>query len=150
MTAITEYGVRRAHPVTGAERIQWPTPGTGLLALPGGTVDGTDLDGIWEALKAHPSLEGASVVVRSYDVEEVPKPAPALPTTPGSVVRAKHGSKQGRPLWVLATPDPRTGAESDPMDWRAVDSLQEDDVTFWSRASFFTDVEILFDAGMVP
>jgi hypothetical protein len=138
VTAITEYGVRRAHPVTGAERIQWPTPGTGLLALPGGTVDGTDLDGIWEALAAHPSLEGASVVVRSYDVEEVAKPAPALPTTPGSVVRASTPDGAVG-LWGL------TADVSDP--WVSMTNAADE---WWREGSDLTDVEILFDAGTAP
>jgi len=139
VTAITEYGVRRAHPVTGAERIQWPTPGTGLLALPGGTVDGDDLEAIRRAIATQPALEGASVVSRSYEIEEVAAPEPALPTTPGSVIRATT-TYDGTILLVRSDHSP-----GEWLGWNT--TLSEPDS--WS-GDYLTDVEILFDAGTAP
>lgn len=139
MTAITEYGVRRLHPVTGASRIQWPTPGTGLLALPGSTPDGDDLEAIRQAIATQPALEGATVVSRSYEIEEVAVPLPTLPMTSGSVIRAttRH---DGRLILMRAT-----GIGNEWVGWNGL----TDEPDSWT-GDYLNDVEILFDAGTAP
>lgn len=143
-STITEYGVRRPHPVTGADRIQWPAT-TGYLALPGGTVNGTDLEGLREALAREPKLGGASIVVRSYEIDEVAPPEPALPTTPGSVIRAGLEGRDdfGRLLFM------RHGGRLDLGTWLSWHPYT-DEADSWSGDPTFTDVEILFDAGSAP